>query len=1524
MYHQKHNINKETTMEFFEGINALSDPILGDKPKPGETMKTPAPYWVDGDTINKNGIKYRLAGFDTAEIEKMILEGDGLKEFMHKQGTAGGTASVKIMSELANKMGYTNLVPVLDAKGKPQKDLYGRTLANLVNDSGQSFRQKVLTAGILGTSAYSSGLDSAISNMGAIERLENPNIEIKDEWDQARADIQGAEIADGKYSLGVKKLAHNEAELAAANEHGYADYYQQNNVNVRRGDRTITNESLNPLGDSWEQGWLGVLEGGAGFFELSGKALGAETLAQIGEEGVERYRAKLNDYGTTLTDYRDVDSIMSGIRWITNSAAISLPYMAASIAGLAVGNVASVAVGAVAGAAVGLSAPAAIFAGNTYNEMEGDKNAGAALASGIVQATLDRIGLKAIFKIGKAPKALLDDALQALIKKQPSGVPLEIRTRIAQAQLAGASKKVIAEFAGDASKIARQQLGAKELFKAYGTRLTSGMGGEALTETGQEVANYIAATKFSDKPFDMQELNNRMMQAAITGGALGGVFSAPSAISNHVAWADVAFGKMDSDGTEVGQNFTFTENFKKKMGIKHMPTNEQNSQIADEAAKVIESQVDKRAREILARNKRYKDLNSRDDQGIDIVGDTESERERQDMYKEAVKEARSQLGVLDIDSRSQAYQKSWGEKPIENRVGDTLKMFPKLFKSISNAIFSKDVLEISGDAGYMLRDIFGHATSKAFAGEAWESSRIAETFKMLNTTVIAPIFYKTFVKGRHSKANLNKASMDLYSLWEKSINKEGDFDPSLIPDSNVNKAFIVETIESLNNAAEESRVRQNDQAMLDHTIEGKLNTDENNGYKEIAKQKNFFLKHRVLDSQKVKKGKADFKKALIKNGFSDKEANDLIQKIISQGMIDLDEAYSAVKGDVSAGHKKSRTLKMSEKKEFQPFLEQNIFKNVESYAKTQGRYLSHAKFIGKDSRRVSEQLNEIEKNMTKHIGKERARNRVNKMAYELERAINAESGNYKRPETDGGRKLEQIQRSFLLFTTLAGLSLATISSFVELALTGRSFKPHQIDGLLKTQGNELATMLKRGMGEIANLPHAATGLGGNINTATFMSNGQRILNKLGFGDYTLGAATTSGATEINAWQQNIMKGFFKWNGLQGWTNYTRAVRAAMATDFINDKLKIVADYSYLIQKDSLEYNEDNIISESDILSMKENNGDNILKGLGFKSGIDSVESDSDARAFQSLTKDEITQLTKEVTQAHEYLQNLGIDVDTFVDFYMRYELNIAAKNRAEFKIITDPDSTPEMIAAAQQTIISNNESNATSDILVDPTSDLYFLTEQELELRDTQLREAVFNFINEAVALPQTMNRPLIYQDPRFALFTQFQGFMATFTANHMKRMWDEGIARGSPGMRYSTFVTIGTMIMLGFASQALKDWIKHEDGENEHLDRSQYIQRGIRSSGLLGTYERVIDQFMPLYPQGRQGNSSMGTWLLSSAATESPGLSNLKRLALGTVDIASGNVGKGVEKYTASAPIIGSVNRVRAKAGEIGSKIDF
>ena len=91
-----------------------------------------------------------------------------------------------------------------------------------------------------------------------------------------------------------------------------------------------------------------------------------------------------------------------------------------------------------------------------------------------------------------------------------------------------------------------------------------------------------------------------------------------------------------------------------------------------------------------------------------------------------------------------------------------------------------------------------------------------------------------------------------------------------------------------------------------------------------------------------------------------------------------------------------------------------------------------------------------------------------------------------------------------------------------------------------------------------------------------------------------------------------------------------------------------------------------------------------------------------------------------------------------------------------------------------------------------------------------QNREGFFNFVNDAIALPQSANRPLIFQDPRFALFTQFQGFIATFTANHIPKMYAQAIKRGTPGMRYSVFATLSTMIVLGFVSQHLKDLLKY------------------------------------------------------------------------------------------------------------------
>ena len=107
------------------------------------------------------------------------------------------------------------------------------------------------------------------------------------------------------------------------------------------------------------------------------------------------------------------------------------------------------------------------------------------------------------------------------------------------------------------------------------------------------------------------------------------------------------------------------------------------------------------------------------------------------------------------------------------------------------------------------------------------------------------------------------------------------------------------------------------------------------------------------------------------------------------------------------------------------------------------------------------------------------------------------------------------------------------------------------------------------------------------------------------------------------------------------------------------------------------------------------------------------------------------------------------------------------------------------------------QTKVTAGVELDPQEQTFF---------DESLREAGFNFVNEAIALPNAANRPLLYQDPRFSLFTQFQGFIATFTANHIPKLWGEYVKRGTPAMKYNAFATMSTMIMMGFVSMHIKD----------------------------------------------------------------------------------------------------------------------
>ena len=187
-----------------------------------------------------------------------------------------------------------------------------------------------------------------------------------------------------------------------------------------------------------------------------------------------------------------------------------------------------------------------------------------------------------------------------------------------------------------------------------------------------------------------------------------------------------------------------------------------------------------------------------------------------------------------------------------------------------------------------------------------------------------------------------------------------------------------------------------------------------------------------------------------------------------------------------------------------------------------------------------------------------------------------------------------------------------------------------------------------------------------------------------------------------------------------------------------------------------------------------------------------------------------------------------------------------------------------------------------------------------------QMDLATFNFINDAVALPGAANRPLLYQDPRFAMFTQFNGFISTLQATILPKMWGDYVKRGSPMMRYNTFMVMGTMIAIGFASQYLKDIIKHGPNYKTNLSTPDQLRRAVNSSGLLGTSERALGVVFPMYQNNKDQNPL--EWTFSTVTGEAPALSPLGRMGDAVGSLYRGDKEKAAYNALRSAPVLSSM----------------
>ncbi len=1289
----------------------------------GGTGKT----FIDADTlVDKEGKKYRIQGIDAAEVEKVI---DG----KYKTGTAGGAATTDIIHKLATDQGYVNTVPLFNPDGTEQTDNHGRVLTDLVNESGQSFRSGLIEAGAFDVNRFTNESDIALRDIAEARknaaRLGGGYTE--DAFDQAATDIKQAEFDEGFKTNIFKQTALNEAErlekiqalmqyqgLERDQAEAELDKYYTRDVQVRRKDRDINNRALNPLDDSWEQGWIGVGEAAFGVANMLGEITDQEGLAQWGQDGVDRQRAKLAEYGRTIIDYKDVKGIGDAFEYLGNNLALSLPQMGLSIAA---------AVTAPITGGLSLTAPASIYTGQTWNEMEEveggkGKNAAIAIGAGIAQATLDRLGLQAIFSKGVAPQKVLNNAVEELVKKGST-------REAAEATVVNASRREIAALSGDAVKFAKQQIQAKAIGKDLLKGFSVGGVGEGITEAAQESTAYLAAVYGSDKEFSWDDLNNRLISAAIAGGSLGGGLSLPSSAYNAGAWADVAGRLAPRDAALASQAEKFAAQEKAERG--YVPSTREL--IAETAVRAKTSTPT-----------HINDRKSRNDAS----------------YK----------------------AKSAGEKLAE-AAADT----PGLWRGSVRHALPQHLQERSRSAR-ILGDVLGGNLQKTYSGPGFENSKHHRVAVMKNMITDPGSFYEGITgKGGIKSSRKGEISDGVYAAFEAAVDADGNFDARKIPNNHPNKAQIAKLGKEL--------IALGD---LMHAEQSKFNP-------ELGYVKNYLFKAKSLSKKQVHKNRVGFQNALVdKFKYTPAEARQLTDEILDNPEVnDIDEAFSVVRGGINPPAHKKRSLALSEQAEFKEFFEKDLFANVSNAVKSAARYTAHREYIGEDGAVVSKLLDDMEAE-----GIPRAE--VDKVAAGIQNFLDAESGNYKRPTTEAGKQAQRIQKNFMMFTTLTALPLATISSFVEVMLVNRGLTKDQIfsnkNSSLKSIGKELAATMWDGSKQIVS--------GGKSKQSTTpLTPGQTEAKRLGYYEWDVGAATTTGVSEVNPRHQDYYEAFFKWTGLTGYTNFTRAARAGIAGDYLKDKADLIADQRRTDGPD-----------------------------------------------------------TREIQEAEESLRNLGIDVDQYVDIQAKMNAGIP-------------------------------------------------LTKAEDTFFGDTVREATFNFVNEAIALPQSANRPIIYQDPRFALFTQFQGFMATFTANHIPKLWTEYVKRGTPAMKYNAFALASTMIMMGFVSQYLKDLIKYQQGSSPHLDKAEHLQRGIRASGLLGTSERVLDLAFPLYEQKTDG---VGDWVFKSGTGESPAISTAGRLGKTFGKFLEGDVGAGVKYGAKTTPIIGPLSNFNENLGEFASRWNF
>jgi hypothetical protein len=1417
---------------------------------------------IDGDTVtNATGKRYRIDGLDALEIDKIVDE-NGKPVF--KRGEFGGDKQAEAIAKIIkegnfNKMNYSGEID----KSKGEREIIG-----LSNPQGEDLTETLYRSGLLKVNEYTSDKALRAKQEGELLRA------LFGEGSVPYSDI--AREANDYIDTAGKTF-----KTLAVNEKTYNPEVHSG-VQFRHPDRTLDNKAdgvLSSMGIAYDLGWEGVKEGLWGYADALGQVTGVEMLERLGESGVARARQRIMDKPEITLDYRDINSIKKGFEYTLNNTAMMIPQLMTLFGSMALAVPAKAIGGVALGTSVALGPISLISAGQTWNEMEGEKGIkqfiGASFA-GVGVAVLERFGLNRLI----APAEVLSEqgakkVIEAIATKK----------NIPYTQAATMFNQTAKQEIGKFSKELAIRFDAKDFrdfsFKELGKRTAMGFGVESGTEMSQDALMMATSAALSDTEYSGEDVIHRLINAGLAGGVVGAKLSGAGSLLQQ--------GKNKLLQSEREQNSADRFNLIEQKKTRDL----QRQQASLDPTKGIED-VDEILKQV---DDGYVMFNADDPQKKNLL------KGLHNAYKE------TQKGIKNYVTNNQdlfEYMSSafTGLKKLvlaqEKNVGNMEKLVesPELLKifhlvaaettgryhdgpnhkefhdlvsgEIASQVDERGIANLFGERKLTNKNI-GNISSqiRAFAtpeGNNPSKFQLFEAYKLTQAGAfpLAKTYFsnKSTIQQKESARIALRALglqrpaqiLEYYNLAKKFDKEDGLIDLNLTVEEEEAQKILYISAKQIKNAYDTAFDNVSKQYFKETGKVFKYDSD-------------YWWQHQGFDWKKVKKNRKEFMSFLERTttlNIDEREA--LYESIVRDGQGTINTENSLIDGKVYLPYSVNEAVKgMTKDPEFKKkFASDNMFEALRRDRLEAAKYASTTKYFGHGGRKLNYMFDRfIKEQEARPDGPTKfTRAEIEQAAFYIKSMIDSTHGNYNRIES---KKVAAVNSFLTGWSLLAGLPLAMLSSLPETLLIYFNVKN---DVEFKAATKQLIAQVGQAFDDAMKAEVEKT---------------EKLLKKINQSTDTNSVVDRLATGERDVAFMRMHEAFFSGIGLTKITQVQRRMNAGFALDFIRSGFSML---SLAPRK------EKEIVLNTAIGRIKK------TQDVGF-----------DFDKFQDIemrTYNQLTDLGFDV----EYTMNLMQDLNEI----SRDELFNISDNKSLTPTdplnIRDPSPRSEALRRAVKTSFNRGQYE------VDPSRKGRKLSNADIlqeaarlqGIIDDKMDLAVYRFVKERIQLPSAANRPLAFQDPHYQLLFQFNGFLSTFTGNLVPKIWNAQLRKGTVKVKYDTFALIITMMALGGASQYLKDLIKF-GRSSPYLDEVSLVQRAVFSSGVLGQYERIIDFLHPLYPDRNTGSDYLFNTVLGEAG---PSARNIQKVLSSTGLMLEGETERGVNKLLSATPFVGPFTGTR------------